>query len=1029
MNEEYSQWYEEFKVFVQLFNDSELFGSLDTLLQSSRNTFAFNKKLMEKAIDVSWVEAIENGLPHLDTVLRNPRRTIEDVEEVVPIALSRKITVESVKHLAQHTDLIQSIDKKTGKITPSKILNVYKEESLMTYENKFVNTLVDRLYLFIHRRYEKLAQVAKDEEIYTLGYDTTVDDGTGGKMKVSLKIETIDSLDTYDANGLTIWQRVEKIKTAIEGYKGSELCTALGQTYIRPPVMRTNAIMKNVDLKACLTLWQFIESYDKVGFEINELDTAVKPEQSEDYARDFYKLVVMNLLLFRSYMNKGKPSEALQIRRNRTRYPKIIKKFERGLATEYNVQAEAVAGYVSGDGDFKVIRQMPPDVSEMFDQITQVIETERIFLAELKKKRELDRIAEEEAARHREEMARIEAARREELERIRREQEEEERRIQEMLAQKRAEQEAAERERAREEEERQARLAEQRAKEEEEQMLAAAAEWASEERERVEGEKELVRSNLGDAEGVDAAEIKKEENQKALEAEAYLNVTEEEVAEVRAEIEEQAEAGEQVVVEDVRAIAARKRIEAQREEKERRDRERAARLKVEREYFENKPFEVIRREYSHNPRYVIPRLIVWFLAMFLGIFPKETDNPDIKVRMEAAAEKKRKLQAEKEERNRMEAFYRKYAQTFYYKFLRWIDDQKFKRKKRLEAKNKPKPVYNPPQRTPLEEAKLKMEMERLYREYHVSLIERQRRWWDEQLMQLREDQHTREKEKAAHIAARQAAKFEAAQKKAAEEKLRQEHSDVFGEESDSLLDLGGEESEKTERRVYKVFNIALTVVTLILVGVVSYMMICAVRGKAVQFFGKSILHVATGSMEPSLQVGDFIVIEAVDPAELKPGDIISYYSDQADIYGMLVTHRIKEIDENGNFITLGDANPVPDSLPVRPAQIVGRYTHKARFFMWIGSFGDIRKLLLLIVMIGVSALSIFEVRTVMVLGEQAVEEKKKNREEEHEAKMREAVAKEIERMKAEGIHPEELEVKDDTGNSDEAEDRQPDGPA
>ena len=1032
MNEEYSQWYDEFKVFVQLFNDSELFGSLDSLLQSSRNTFAFNKKLMEKAIDVSWVEAIENGLPHLDTVLRNPRKTIEDVEEVVPIALSRKITVESVKHLAQHTDLIQSIDKKTGKITPSKILNVYKEESLMTYENKFVNTLVDRLYLFIHRRYEKLAQVAKDEEIYSLGYDTTVDDGTGGKMKVSVKIQTIDSLDTADASGLTIWQRVEKIKTAVEGYKGSELCQKLGTTFIRPPVMRTNAIMKNVDLKACLTLWQFIESYDKVGFEINEMDTAVKPEQSEQYAQDFYKLVVMNLLLFRSFMHTEKSAEELQKRRFRPISPKVIKKFERALANENNIQTEAVAGYVSGDGDFKVIRQMPPDVSEMFDQITQVIETERQYLVELRKQRELDRIAEEEEARHREEMAKLEAARREELERIRREQEEEERRIQEMLAQKRAEQEAAERERQRQEEERQARLAEQRAKEEEEQMLAAAAEWMSEERERVEEEKELVRSNLGDAEGIDASEIKAEENQQALEAEAYLEVTEEEVEEVRAEIKQQSEAGEEVAVEDVRAIAARKRLEAQREEKERRDRERAARLKVEREYFEAKSFEDIRREYSHNPRYVIPRLIVWFLAMFLGIFPKETDNPDIKVRMEAAAERKAKLQAEKEERNKMEAFYRKYAQTFHYKFLRWIDDQKFKRKKKLEAKNKPKPVYNPPQRTPLEEAKLKMEMERLYREYHVSLIERGRRWWDEQMTQMREDKRLREKEKADRLAAKQAAEEAKLQSKAAAEKLHQEHGEVFADEAPQLPQLPKvteEDSAPTESRIYKVLNIVLTVVLVVMVGVVSYMMLCAVRGKAVQLFGKSILHVATGSMEPSLQVGDFIVIEAVDPAELEPGDIISYYSEQSDIYGMLVTHRIKEIDENGNFITLGDANPVPDTLPVKPSQIVGRYTHKARFFMWLGSFGDIRKLLLLIVMIGVSAVSIYEVRTVMRLGKEAAEEKRQSREEAHEAKMREAVAKEIERLKAEGLTPEDLEVQHDTGETDPGTDRRPDDPA
>ena len=1026
MSEEYSQWYDEFKVFVQLFNDSELFGSLDSLLQSSRNTFAFNKKLMEKAIDVSWVEAIENGLPHLDTVLRNPRKTIEDVEEVVPIALSRKITVESVKHLAQHTDLIQSIDEKTGKITPSKILNVYKEESLMTYENKFVNTLVDRLYLFIHRRYEKLAQVAKDEEVYTLGYDTTVDDGSGGKMKVSVKIETIDSLDAYDANGLTIWQRVEKIKTAIEGYKGSELCQTLGSTFIRPPVMRTNAIMKNVDLKACLTLWQFIESYDKIGFEINEMDTAVKPEQAEAYAQDFYKLIVMNLLLFRSYMHTEKPAEELKSRRFRPIYPKILKKFERGLSNEYNVQTEAVAGYVSGDGDFKVTRQMPPDVSEMFDQITQVIETERQYLVELKKQRELERIAEEEAARHREEMARIEAARREELERIRKEQEEEERRIQEMLAQKRAEQEAAERERQREEEERQARLAEMRAKEEEARRIAEEEARAAAERERVQEEKDLVRSNLGDAEGIDAAEIGKEEDQQALEAEAYLEVTEEEVAEVRAEIEEKAEAGTEAPVEDVRAIAARKRIEAQREEKERRDRERAARLKVEREYFEHKPFEDLRREYSRNPIYVIPRLIVWFLAMFLGIFPKQTDDPDIKVRMEAAAEKKRKLQAEKEERNKMEAFYRKYAQTYRYRFLRWIDDQKFKRKKRLEAKNKPKPVYNPPQRTPLEEAKIQMEMQRLYHEYHVSMIERTRRWWDEQMMQMREDQRTREKEKEQRLAAKQETASRIAQKTETDKKLSKEYGDIFDEGKKSVLDIP-EKENKSEGKVYKVLNIALTVVLLILAGLVSYMMICAAHGKAVTLFGRSVLQVETGSMEPSLQVGDFIVIESADPSTLQVGDIISYYSEQSDIYGMLVTHRIKEIDENGNFITLGDANPVQDTLPVRPDQILGRYTHKARFFMMLGTFGDLRKLLLLAVMIAVSAVSIYEVRTVMRLTREAAEEKRQSREEAHEEKMREAVAAEIERLKEEGLTAEELEAQNDTGNAHQAEDRHPDG--
>ncbi len=734
MNEGYAKWYQEFKDFVAEFEDDALFSSLDSLLQSSQNTFAFNKKLMEKAIDVSWVEAIENGLPHLDTVLRNPRKTIEDVEEIVPIALSRKITVESVKHLAQHTDLIQSIDEKSGKITPSKILNIYKEESLLTYENKFVNTLVDRLYLFINRRYEKLAQVAKDEEVFTLGYNTSVDAGNGSKMKLTLKLETVDSLDSYDANGMTIWQRVEKLKTAIEGYKGSELCQTLGQTFIRPPVMRTNAIMKNVDLKACLTLWQYIVGYDKVGYEINVQDTAVKPQ--EDYVQDFYKMVVMNLLLFRSHMNGGKELEVLKTRkRTRPIAPKFLKHFEKELAADYNVQTEGVAGYLASDGDLKIVKQLPVEANQIYEEINQAIIIEKNFFAEQEARRRAQLLAEEEAERrrqeeeaHRLELQRIEEARQAELERIRREQEEEERRVQEMLEQKRLEQEAAERERARLEEIRLAKLEEERKRREEEERAAA-------ERARLAEEKQLVRENLGDAEGLDSNALKQDPTEEELEAKAYEELTEEEIEQVR---EEQEDLGIDAEFEDPRVIAARKKVEQEREAKERRERERAAQLKAERKYFEAKPFREIRHEYSWNPIWLIPRLIRWVLAMVFGIIPENTDNPDFKRRRAELAERKRLLMAEREEHDRMEVFYRKYAQTYHYRFLRFLDDQKFKRKRRKDAKGKPKPVYKPPVRTPEQEQEIIREMKQLYRAYYVSPIERSRRWWDEEMRRLRE---------------------------------------------------------------------------------------------------------------------------------------------------------------------------------------------------------------------------------------------------------------------------------------------------
>jgi len=986
----YGEWYKEFSELVDAFGDDKVYSSLDSLLHESHNTFAFNKKIMEKAIDVSWVEAIENGLVHVDNFLRMPRRTIEDVEEVVPIALSRKITVESVKHLAQHTDLIQSIDKKSGKITPSKILNIHKEESLFTYENKFVNTLVDRLYIFINTRYEKLAQVARDEEVFSLGYNTAIDDGNGGKMNVELKIETIDSLDTYDDNGYTVWQRVEKLKKAIEGYKGSELCTTLGSTYIRPPVMRTNAIMKNVDLKACLTLWQYIEGYDKVGYEINVQNSAVKPQQA--YIEDFYKMVVLNLLLFRSYMNSGseKKLEVLKEHKGKKIAPKFEKKFSKDLTADYSVSSEAVAGYIATDGDFKLEKKLPPDLNLMFEQINEVIEIETEYIKELEKKRKEEERLRLEAEERRLEQERIEEARREELERQRIAKEEEEKRLQEMLAQKKAEQEAEERERQRLEAERLARLEEQRKREEEERLRREEEERLAAERERIEQNRKLARTELGEAEGIDEAELNKAPDEAELEKQAYESVTEEELEAAKEAMEEQGES--EAELEDPRAVAARMKLEQQKREKERAEAERAQRLKAERLHFESKPFMEIYREYSWNPIYVLIRLIRHLLATVFGIIPEDTDNPLYKQLLADKKAKKEQKEREKQARDEMEVYYHKYARELKYDIRRFINDWKFRRRKRKADKSKPKPAYTPPVRTPEQEAEIQTEMKRLYREYHVGKLEKLVRY----LQERRQERKDLEESIRAHA---EKVKEIQAQQTQAEDSPAEEESD----NSNSIA------------------NIIATVLVVLALGFVIYVMVFSAQGKAVDIFGHSILRVVTGSMEPSLHVGDFIIIKKTDPEVLEEGDIISFYSEQSDIYGMLVTHRIVGRAEDGRFITRGDANPADDSITVDPDKIVGRFTRKARFFIWVNSFTDSKKLLLLLVMIPTTLIALYELKTVVKLGRKMNEDSGQAAEEHRQQAIREAIDKEKKRLEEIGYRAEDDENEGRSGDPDEKE--------
>ena len=81
--------------------------------------------------------------------------------------------------------------------------------------------------------------------------------------------------------------------------------------------------------------------------------------------------------------------------------------------------------------------------------------------------------------------------------------------------------------------------------------------------------------------------------------------------------------------------------------------------------------------------------------------------------------------------------------------------------------------------------------------------------------------------------------------------------------------------------------------------------------------------VISGSMRPTLDVGDVVIIAKVSADTIKPGDIIQF----REAKGITTVHRVVEIQEiEGNmlFVTQGDANSKPDANPVIPENVVGK---------------------------------------------------------------------------------------------------------
>lgn len=92
------------------------------------------------------------------------------------------------------------------------------------------------------------------------------------------------------------------------------------------------------------------------------------------------------------------------------------------------------------------------------------------------------------------------------------------------------------------------------------------------------------------------------------------------------------------------------------------------------------------------------------------------------------------------------------------------------------------------------------------------------------------------------------------------------------------------------------------------------------------------LIVLTGSMEPEISSGDLIICHAIEPSEVKTGDVISFFDPEGNGLSV-VTHRVVEIvQENGglSFRTKGDANNVEDKTPVPAENLVGIYQTRIR---------------------------------------------------------------------------------------------------
>ena len=98
---------------------------------------------------------------------------------------------------------------------------------------------------------------------------------------------------------------------------------------------------------------------------------------------------------------------------------------------------------------------------------------------------------------------------------------------------------------------------------------------------------------------------------------------------------------------------------------------------------------------------------------------------------------------------------------------------------------------------------------------------------------------------------------------------------------------------------------------------------------APSLFGGRSLTVMSGSMEPTLGVGDVVINSRVSPAEVRVGDIVTF--DDPEGTGKLITHRVRRVridDGTAHVVTKGDNTNAVERWDMPATGSLGRVEYR-----------------------------------------------------------------------------------------------------
>ncbi len=398
--------YQKFtKSILRAISSTEFYEFFMDAVSKADNEFQFSNRRLEKAVDLNWVDQIENALPAMQNIIGNPRNIIKEDEIIVNASIAKKTNSDVVRHLTSHAAYVEDYNDMTGDVRPQRLMQKVREDTENLYENRLVFTTMEMAYHFVKIRHDALFEAMGDEFGAKLKVRSDMQSMTEAvhvDMFIHIK-ETESAIDTDDRNA-EVFGRISKIYRLLAVFMNTAFAKQMEKVpRVKGNIVKTNVLKKNPNYRKVSQLLEFLRGYGDIGYSIRVIEQS--PKINEVFERDIYHNILFNYMILKGYL-EDESERTLPVKpkqKQRALKPKFVREIIEELTEDYDL----------------------PDV-EIRKVLIEELTKEQLMAEEAAERR---RLVEEQAQKKKEEQERIKREKEAERERIKREKEAERERI------------------------------------------------------------------------------------------------------------------------------------------------------------------------------------------------------------------------------------------------------------------------------------------------------------------------------------------------------------------------------------------------------------------------------------------------------------------------------------------------------------------------------------------------------------------------------------------------------------------------